>query len=64
MISGHSVFSRDAVQDAAWHKMRGGLTGTSFMSIEELDKKVDAMIEAPEWLADYEAMRKRRDKDA
>lgn len=61
-IHGHSVFSQDAVRDSVMYKQRGGLTGGYIVSIEDLNKKVDAFWGKPEWLPDYEKIRARREE--
>lgn len=59
-IHGINVFSRHSTGGVG---KVGGLSGSAFVDIEDLDLKVDAMTNVPEWLADYEAMRKRREED-
>lgn len=64
-ISGHSVFSRDAVRDAGWYKMRGGLSGSqSIVSTEELDEKIQSLVlgSHAEWMDDYLRKMDRRDE--
>jgi hypothetical protein len=65
-ISGHSVFSHDALGgDRELAKNRGGLSGRSFLSIEELDEKVETLsiILTPVWMPAYIAKMERRLKD-
>ena len=60
-IRGHSVFSIETVRPRD-HKVEG-LSGYRITSMKDLDDKVDGMSDTPTWLADFEAIRKRREKE-
>lgn len=58
MITGHSVFSKESIKPLG---KVGGLSGSSFVDIENLDNLVDAYIEDDaQWIPDYIVMRTRR----
>ena len=61
IIAGSSVFSKHSHSAGPVLKRGGGLTGIGFVSIEELDEAIDTITGDPEWLADFQAMRHRRE---
>ena len=65
-IHGHSVFSQAVMIDSTYrYKMRGGLSGLSVDSIEEVDDAVQGVALEPhdEWVDAYLQKKARRDKD-
>ncbi|RLD22199.1 MAG: hypothetical protein DRI69_01805 [Bacteroidetes bacterium] len=59
-IRGQNLFDRHSVNhmDPGTGKR---LKGRSCVSMQQLDDKVDTMLEEPSWMADFQAMRKRRE---
>ena len=60
IIKGHNLFGRHAIGRIE-AGMAGGSKGRGFISIEELDDKVDEIVGEPPWMADFQAMKKRRE---
>jgi len=60
IIKGHNLFDRHAIGRIE-AGMAGGSKGGGFISIEELDDKSDEIVGDPPWLADFQAMKKRRE---
>ena len=59
-IRGHNLFARHAVGYME-PGMAGCSKGRGFISIEELDDIVNSMAGEPPWMADFQAMKKRRE---
>jgi len=59
-IRGHNLFARHAIGYME-PGMAGGSRGASYVSIEALEDKVDSMVGEPPWMADFQAMKKRRE---
>lgn len=62
-VGGQSVFSQSAIHESWWQGMKGGLQGSSIVSTEELDSKIQSFSTGPhpEWVDDYLQKKGRRD---